>query len=316
MCLCLAAPCFADTRIGVQTLTVDDLGDGRTLSLSVWYPAEKGGQPEAVGRNAVFLGQAAYRGAIPQSTRHPLVMLSHGGLRSAPDSGAWLAGRLAQAGFVAIEVNGPRPRLALEAVDEIWRRPQDVSHAIDRVLADKVWSDLVDGQRIAVVGHALGGTAALALAGGRIDALSYVRSCDDERHDADCAWYAAQEVSLDRVDIAQMHSALRDPRIAAAIALNPEYSEAFLPGSLGALDAKSAQIRLGDQSAAPIAGADLRFVAVKEGVQFDAFSLCTEQGLAILAEDGGDTALCRSGADQRSRVHDQIANQIILFLTQ
>lgn len=119
-CLC-AAPAVAEPIVGVQTAAAHDDDNLRNLSLSVWYPAQEGGSREDVGGNAIFIGQPAYRDAAMAPGPYPLVLLSHGGLRSAADSGAWLSVRLAEKGFIVVEVNGPRPNSAKAAVNEIWQ---------------------------------------------------------------------------------------------------------------------------------------------------------------------------------------------------
>lgn len=125
-----------------------------------------------------------------------MIVLSHGGLRSAEDSGAWLASSLAQAGLIVVEVGAPRPSSAAAAVQEIWERPRDISRAVDTMLDDPRWSGVVDTNRITVVGYALGGTAALSVAAAKLDADLYAHSCDEDGMGGpDCAWYAAQGVT-------------------------------------------------------------------------------------------------------------------------
>lgn len=314
-CLC-ALPAIADTRIGVQRIVTDGGESSRQLSLSVWYPAGEGGAPEDVGGNAVFQGQPGYLDAPMADGSHPLVMLSHGGLRSAANSGAWLAARLAEAGQVVVEVNGPRPGSAQGAVDEVWRRSEDISLALDRVLNDPALSGAVDPGRIAVAGYALGGTAALALAGGRFDANAYGSTCKTDRDGPDCAWYAAQDVTLGSVDGEMMERPYRDPRIATAIALDPEHAGVFRPDSLAEPDAEIHVIWLGPQDRDPFDAFDLSRTVFESATRLDAFPVCTEAGPAILAEDGGDPALCGADATARADVHDTIADRIGALLDQ
>jgi predicted dienelactone hydrolase len=81
--------------------------DERPLSLSIWYPSEE--QPTGtIGGNPVFEGASAVPDAPFPEDAFPLVVLSHGGLRSATDSGAWLSSSIARAGYVVVEVNAPR----------------------------------------------------------------------------------------------------------------------------------------------------------------------------------------------------------------
>lgn len=314
--LLLATPCLADSPVGVRTLAADSGDDPRRLSLSVWYPAEGGGTVEEVGGNAVFVGQPAHRDAAMAPGQHPLVLLSHGGLRSAADSGAWLSGRLAENGFVVVEVNGPRPDSAAGAVDEIWRRPQDVSRALDRVLQDPTLSAMVDPARIAVAGHALGGTAALALGGGRFDADAFVSACTAETEGPDCGWFRAQGVALAEVDRGMLDHAHRDPRIGTAIAIDPEYADVFRAPSLTEQGTKIRVIWLGAPEHPHIAEAGVAQMVIGTATTYDAFPACTPKGTFILAEDGGDATLCDTEAAARASIHDDIAERIRTALDQ
>ena len=316
LALAWASPCLAQETLGVTTLHAFSGDQSRPLSLSVWYPA-KGGTPVTVGGNAVFTGVTAGRDAPLPGGLLPLVLVSHGGLRSAADSGAWLSAALARSGAIAVEVNGPRPRVAAKAVNEIWRRPEDVHHALDALLGNPRWSAHIDRTRIAVVGFALGGTAALALAGGDFDPRAFAQSCDGPGGGPDCAWYAAQRVSLDTVDRAQLATPRRDPRITAAIAIDPEYMGVFAPGSLAAIADPVLLVTLGKDgvSGAAIANDGLQRASIAEATRFDAFPVCTPGGAAILAKGGGEAGLCGAPAADRTRAHAAIVARVVGFLS-
>lgn len=83
----LAVPGFAEegeTAVGVSTMVRPEANFDRGISMTIWYPAQSdAGASELVGRNAVFEGTPAQREASPQPGKLPLVLLSHGGLRSA-----------------------------------------------------------------------------------------------------------------------------------------------------------------------------------------------------------------------------------------
>lgn len=299
-------------------MATDAISSERPLSLSVWYPAQAGGTLEDIGRNAVFTGSSAFRDAPVSDRVSPLIIVSHGGLRSANESGAWVSARLAKAGFVVVEVNAPRPRRADEAVNEVWRRPEDVSRALDTILDDPTWSSVVDESRISVVGYALGGTAALALVGGEFESGAFAQTCDTVGKGPDCAWFAAQNVSLASVEKEALERSHRDPRIRAAVAIDPEYPNSFLSESLETLDGSLLVIDLGgDNSLWPDnTMANGPRVQIPNATSYDGFSICTEQGKAILVDDGGNPDLCGTGATNRDRVQQEIANQINVFLAQ
>lgn len=95
----------------------------------------------------------------------PLVVVSHGDLRSAADSGAWLSSSIARTGYIVAKVNAPGPENGAAALNEIWQRPDDVSRAIGLMLKDCEWGARIDQDRISVVRFAVGATAALSAAG-------------------------------------------------------------------------------------------------------------------------------------------------------
>lgn len=308
----MAAPCFADPAPGVASL-VDASDAARPLELTIWYPSDSEANDE-IGGNAVFSGASAAPNAPVPAGRLHLVVMSHGGLRSAADSGAWLGASLARVGFMAVEFNAPRPNNAATAVNEIWRRPRDISRAVDLILGDPAWARHVDQDRMSVLGFALGGTAALSVAGAAIDPELYLQSCSTGGPGApDCGWYAAQNVALDQVDRRELARSGRDPRFGSAVALAPEYLAAF-EGSAIPAAVPTLMIRLDKDMSRSDEGDGVRTVLIPEASRFDAFPVCTEAGPRILLEEGGDPALCGASSEIRTQVHDEIAGTIASFL--
>lgn len=310
LAVALAPSAFADAALGVSSLSVDG---PRPLSLTLWYPGQ-GGEAELVGGNAVFEGTAGRRGAVPTETSVPLILVSHGGLRSASDTGAWLSAALARAGNLVVEVNGPRPATAAEAVDEIWHRPDDISRALDVILATPNWPDHIDEARVSVVGFALGGTAALALAGGVFAPESFVQSCSGGNQGPDCGWYAARNVALTSVDLVHLSMPRYDPRIQAVVAIAPEYLDVFSPLA-SEINVPALHVSLGPDGA-PYAsiGTHMAHVAVPSSTVFDGFQVCTPMGPVILEDDGGDPLLCGVSTHARRQAQATITTEIVQFL--
>ncbi|MBN8292652.1 hypothetical protein JI664_11820 [Rhodobacter sp. NTK016B] len=292
--------------------------EARALSLTLWYPAEPGPESDFAG-NAVFRGTRAIPGAAPHlaapDSRFPVVLISHGGLRSAADSGAWLAAGLARAGYLAVEVNAPRTADARAALDEIWRRPQDMSRALDHLLRHPEWAGRIDPDQIFAVGFALGGTAALTLAGMGPDAEGYLQSCENAgQGNPDCGWLAAQGVSPEQTDAAALDADRHDPRFRAAIAIAPEYLP-VLDVSNG-IDAPALVVSLGPDipSGAARLPDGVAQMTLPQAGPTDGFALCTEAGPQILARDGGNPALCGASSEARADAHRVILAAITAFL--
>ena len=301
----LSGPCLADTVAAVRHLS-EGSDSGRPLALSVWYPSE-GLASAVIGGNAVFRGvSSAPDGPLPAEPL-PLVVVSHGGLRSADDSGAWLSSSLAQSGFIVVEVSAPRPKLPAEALNEIWQRPRDMRRALDRMLADGDWRARIDPGRIAGVGFALGATAALSVAGAPLHGVRYRQSC--ARGDGpDCRWLAAGG-GLEQTRPEDLARLTRDPRVTAAVAINPEYEAALGEPAVPVL-----RIILGPGETAPAADGMSRQVALPHATAADAFAVCTPAGPEILAEDGGDAGLCGLSPEARAAIHRQVAELVAAFL--
>ncbi len=154
----------------------------------------------------------------------------------------------------------------------------------------------MDLESISVVGYALGGTAALALAGGEFDAPTFIQSCAESvLNTPDCAWYNAQNVSLDSVDPVQLTASRHDPRVRLAVAINPEYVTVLSNEGIS-IKAQSLLITLGSGELQDIA---IRAKSVTRSIitdanMLDGFGLRTPAGPTILTDDGGDPAQCGS----------------------
>lgn len=301
-----ASAACADQTIGVATV-VDRHAD-RPLTMTLWYPGT-GGTVEVVGGNAVFTGVTAARDAAVAMESLPVVLVSHGGLRSAADSGAWLSAGLARAGYLAVEINAPRATSAAQGVNEIWQRPADVTRALDALTSDPAWSASLDPTRIATVGFALGGTAALALAGGLFDTTAYLQSCTPPHSGPDCGWFAAQGVALTSADGPALASPRRDPRIGSVVAIAPELVDVFADG-LSTVAVPSLILSLGAAQSGTGAVPQTTLAATV----FDGFAVCTPAGPDILREDGGDPAICGDSPSARDAAHAAILADVLRFL--
>lgn len=309
----------ADQPVGVTTLAVAASEPDRALTLTLWYPALPGGTPVLIGDNVVFAGAAGQQDAPVADGALPTVLISHGGLRAAPNLSGWVARRLAADGFLVVAVQGPKvgPKDARKAVAEIWERPADLSAVLTALTDDPAWSKHLDGEKVAALGFFLGGTAALSVAGGRLDADQFRQSCSAEPQSVDCGWFKANGVDLGTIDADALGRSNLDPRIKMAIAVDPEYSASFARDSLGALAIPVEVINLGGPGTIPAAfdAAKLRaassritYAMLLGATRFSVFGLCKPKGAAILAEDGGEDAICREEtAEHRERIHEELA---------
>lgn len=164
----------------------------RVLPLAVWYPARATAvaqtvcykfSPPPIPDQAAALADtitecgAALANAPPVSVRHPVVLISHG-YGGWATGFSWLAENLASKGYVVISIDhhdlvadAPEQQAASFALT-VMTRSADQRYLIDALTTRRMprWlNDLVDAERIALVGYSMGGFGALATAGATYD---------------------------------------------------------------------------------------------------------------------------------------------------
>lgn len=120
----------------------------RRLDVTVWYPAP--GPADSASRNPGG-----------QGLKHPLIIYSHGSFGRA-DNAMHLVNSLVGAGYIVAAADYPLSsraaytRIAGPDPSDVIEQTRDIRFIIDRLLADKDLSLLVDPARIATIGHSLG----------------------------------------------------------------------------------------------------------------------------------------------------------------
>jgi predicted dienelactone hydrolase len=170
--------------VGLDTVRmVDPARADRTLTVDIWYPADKRSDAPVAALDLVFT-QLPLPGVLagPEAARgsFPLVVFSHGSggvrfqswfLMQALASHGFVVAAPDHAGNTAVDaIAGTSDPFAVGAAN----RPRDVSFVIDQMLArDRDPADRlhrrIDERVIAVAGHSFGGFTALATAGGFLD---------------------------------------------------------------------------------------------------------------------------------------------------
>jgi predicted dienelactone hydrolase len=324
ICFCaawVAAP-SVEAATGFAKISLNSQS-GRPVEVHLWYPTEAQSAATSIGDSPVFEGVDGVVDASIADGRFPLVLISHGGMRSAPGQANWLGAYLASKGYVAAIANSTRlgPRDARQAPDEIWRRPGDLLSVLTLLSKDPTWSPHIDNDKIAAVGFFLGGTSGLMLAGGRIDPDLYAASCDGEGISVDCAWYADLGVDPHDFDSAQLSVARMSQLVKVLVVFDPELGGVFASDSLQAINIPVTILNLGpaesvhpalraDALAARIPGA--RYDSLSGATHFSAFAVCNPNGAAILVEDGDDGALCMEpDGVSRAAVHELLGARVV-----
>lgn len=316
--------------IGFRDIAVP--GGDRPLSAVFWYPTDDNGKAEASGENPAFVGTPAIRDAALDGKRHPLVMLSHGYGGSWRNLG-WLAGELATRGYIVAAPNHPGTttfdRSPTQAV-RLSERPQDLSRLIDKLLADEHVGAAIDTDRIAAVGHSLGGWTVMALAGARFDTRRFAADCRVNTSPRACM--LSGELGLDpaSAERGRIEGDLGDKRIRAVVSLDLGLARGFTPESLSALRSPvlviAAGTDIGDMPADLESGylarslpkADSEYVLIPDAMHFSFLQVC-KPGAAerIEAETPGDGIVCKDGGTRtRAEIHAEVTDRIVSFLAE
>jgi predicted dienelactone hydrolase len=324
----LASAAAADPLAGYDRFEVIAPHRAAPVAASVWYPVGTPTYLGLIGDNAVFEGTSAYVGAAAAEGKFPLVLLSHGSGGNM-DNLSWLSSRLALRGAMVLAVNHPgstsgdsSPRRSIRLSE----RAADLRSALDHILADPAFASRIDQSRIASFGFSLGGATALNLVGARTDRGLYRDYCakyGDEP--ADCTFLAKGGVDLANLPDA-FEGDMRDPRIGAAIGVDPGLTYAFTDASVAAMDIPVLLINLGGEErlkAADVSAAgsnlagrlpNVEYVTAAPANHFTFLALCKPAGREILADEGDDPICDDPAGTDRAAIHEQIVEHIAKFL--
>jgi len=331
--VCLTAPAFAaETSVGFKTTTLPDAKQSRPLELVVWYPATTTATPKLIADNAVFIGALGVPDAPPAAGEHPLVVLSHG-YGGNWGKQVWLASALAHQGYIVAAVNHPGTTTkdrSPQAAAQLWQRPADLSRAIDAVLAQPTQFGAVAKNRIAAIGHSLGGWTVLEIAGARFDPDLFSRDCSVHPKLGGCIGYHEMNPASTPAGKAQLAADLSDKRVTAIVSLDLGLSRGFTDASLAALPVPALVIAGGvmtedmDPSLESanmvkrLPKASTQYVEIGDATHFSFMPICKPGAVALIEESSpGDGMICRDGEGARPRavIQQQIIELISGFLS-
>ncbi|HKS34100.1 MAG TPA: alpha/beta fold hydrolase [Enterobacteriaceae bacterium] len=321
-----SAATWADTAFRQLRMNEEN---ARPLDVAVWYPTAETSTTESVGDNIVFYGTAALRDAKPEAGVHPLLLLSHGYGGNWRNLN-WLASAMAAQGYIVAAVDHPGTTTLNKSpqdAQQLWRRPQDLRRMMEKIIATPSLAGEVDAQRIAAVGHSLGGWTVLELAGARFDAERFQTDC--RAHAGLSACKLIQTLGINSA-AEPLAADAREPKIKAVVSLDLGLARGFTPESLSQIaiptlimaakadsDELPAKLESG-YLAEYIPAAVRRDVSVEGATHFSFMQQCKPGAGALIAEkDPGDEIVCQDGGTlSRADIHRQLVQDISGFLNQ
>ena len=191
-----------------QTLTISEGLPGRTFPVDLYLPETS------------------------RSGQVPLIVISHG-LGSDRNTFAYLAQHLASHGFAvampehpgsdAEQIQALMSGLAQDVSppQELLDRPQDIKDTLDRLERD--FSTRISTKRVGLIGQSFGGYTTLALAGADLNFTQLEEDC----RFTDNSINISLLLQCNGLELPRNDYLLDDPRIVAAIAINPLTSSIF-----------------------------------------------------------------------------------------
>ncbi len=320
----LSATAACADPAGYSALGFDAPHHGRGVVGAIWYPTGAPGRAFLYADNPVFVGVTVFEEAPVQDSTHPVILLSHGmggNIRSL----AWLGTALAERGAIVVSVNHPNSTWGdfdVAAGMQHWTRAQDLSLALDTLMADPRFAGHLDDTRIMAAGFSYGGWTALALGGLQGNLAGYVDHCRTYgAASANCENMLGADINLATLSDSDWDASYADPRITHVVAIEPGLIWGLTPEdttdmvdhlrliALGAGDDRMLATDF-DQSglAALLPAAQIDRIA--PAIHFTALPLCKAMAAAILIEEQDDPVCTDPPGTDRAAVHARIIDSI------
>lgn len=323
---CAASAAVADPT-GLRMLEIYMPRHDQTATVSVWYPDGGGGEPLLYGDNPVFHGVDAALDATVEVGSYPVVLFSHG-MGGTVRAQAWLGSALAQRGAIVASVNHAHTTWGDFDMSEgvkHWTRVEDMSAALDAVIAERDFADHVDLSRVMAAGFSFGGWTALSMGGMSGNHAGLIEACMTYPKMNACDVLLSEAVRLQDIDPDLWNGDYSDPRVTHVAALDP--------GLVWGLEAEDIQGLVSDVLMIALGGAGDRMQAADFDVSglsalipsaqiehhapafhFTAMPLCKPAAEEILMEEGDDAVCTDPSGTDRAAVHAAIVEAMARHL--
>jgi predicted dienelactone hydrolase len=250
--------------LGVIDRAFRDEGRDRTVPVTIWYPTADDAPTRAIHDVPIFVALDAARDAPIVGENHPIAILSHGS-GGTPLDLAWIVPMLVDEGHVVIAMTHPGNNwrdLDDRETLQVWKRPRDVSFALDQVLVDEAIRPHVDPERVIAIGHSLGGYTVMALGGARYDVARARAHCASPARDPSCDF--VPHVDRSTIDYSTSSESMRDPRVKRIVALAPAVGSGIDPTSFADIGVPVLIIAARDDRVTTVDAHALRYASALE----------------------------------------------------
>ncbi|CDH25283.1 alpha/beta hydrolase family protein [Xenorhabdus bovienii] len=322
--LSISALAHSSSAVGFKEIDLDK-GELRPLSVAIWYPVKNQTKTINIGDNQTFYGINVVQNGVPGSDEYPLVVLSHGYGGSWRNL-SWLANELTGQGYIVAAPDHPGTSVFnkdMEQATKLWERPHDLSRVIDAITTDSKLGGKVDMERIAAIGHSLGGWTVIALSGGRFDTGLFKKDCQKYS-----TLWACNPVLVLGLEKPELERNMEDSRIKAFISLDAGLIRGFSSESLAKIHIPSLIIGAGtDVGDMPVelesgylnkylSKTYSTYVEIPDAMHFSFMQVCKSGAIGLLeGENKGDGIICKDGGSRnRNEIHREIAFLVTGFL--
>jgi predicted dienelactone hydrolase len=310
----------ATASVGTTKVSFEDKTKRRPLVTRIWYPADSKTESRNTSLDWIFVARGvpeAPMAARPEKL--PLVLLSHG-TGGSTSSLVWIGEYLAAHGYLVAAVEhfgnaygNDTPEGAMAQ----WRRPVDLSRALDALLADSRFASRIDANRVGAAGMSSGGYTVIALAGGIYHPDRMGEHCQKNPPRKGCR-PDARAIFERLPDRDAASASYKDPRFRAVFAIAPALGPGFAAEDLADIkipvgivaSAEDEWVPLADNAghyAELISGAKL--TVLPKGGHFTFLAVCNEQG----RERAKDICIDIDPTVDRTAVHGQVEKLLLEF---
>ena len=306
---------------GMTEFNYDAPHHGKQITGMLWYPSQAGGTIGSSGENAVFYGKAArIDGDLSEGGKLPVILMSHG-LGGNWRSSAWLTTGLAEQGALVISVDHPNSTTfdfdMKDGLDH-WTRAQDMSLALDLLMADPAYADRIDTSRIMAAGFSYGGWTAFSLGGVTGNLNGEIQECETQQDaSSHCVDLARAGISFADLNEAQWNASYKDARITHVAAIDPALHHGFDASNVANLSDNVLMIGMGEGSDRLVATnfdasgfanllPDAKIERIAPAYHFSVLPECKPEGAIILKEENDDPVCTDPEGADRKAIHAEL----------